>query len=799
MRILLSWLNEYISLPYSPSEIAKMLTMIGLEVDHYETIGDQLQDIVVGSVLETVRHPQADQLILATVSDGVEIYQIVCGASNCRAGIKTALARIGAKVGSGEQALKIKKAKIRGIESFGMLCSASELGLSEDGEGILELPNDLQLGTSLAEIYADTFFDISLTPNLSHCTSVMGVARELAALTEQVFNVSTSSVHEIQEPIENSLYVEVGDKELCPYYTCRIIKNIQIGPSPAWLKERLEKSGLRSVNNVVDVTNYILLERGHPLHAFDYDKIEGQAIIVRKAKQQESLVTLDNKERLIKENMLCIADMKKPLAIAGVMGGAESEIHEQTRKIVLESAYFNPISIRRTSKQLGLQTDASKRFERGTDPSSLLATLERATELIQQVAGGEVLAGIIKVQAKEFPETIVHCRLSRINKVLGIAFSRGEVENIFKRLQFSYQWDGNDQFNVRIPTYRVDIQAEVDLIEEVARFYGYDHIPRQGGYYRASTLPSIPIYLFEKKSRSWFISEGLQEFLTCDLIGPSLLQVVQNSPSISESMIKVLNPTSIEQSILRTSLLPGLLQVVKYNIDHQNDDLAGFEIGRIHFRTGDQYQEQTVIGIILTGKKAPPHWDNKTLDYDFYDLKGIVENFLQELRISTALFKNLDLATFHSGRQCSVFIDSLEIGSMGEIHPAIQRRLDVSQRILFAEFNLQNLLSIAKSLDKVQPVAIYPSSDRDWTLTIKKSVAYSEILSFIHQRRASLLEEVSLKDIYLSEKIGIDYHNLTLHFVYRDPSKTIEQESVDKEHHHLIADVLQQFGQAIKS
>lgn len=799
MRIPLSWLKEFLPVSLNPPEIAKTLTMAGLEVDGWETLGANLRDIVVGRILESGKHPNADKLSLATVTDGKETYQIVCAAANCRAGLKTALARVGVTCKSGDEEFTIKKAKIRGIESFGMLCAASELGLAGESDGIMEFPDDVLEGTSLADLYADTFFEISLTPNLSHCNSVFGVARELAALTEQPLHLPKTIVRETEDPIENSLHVSVIDKDGCPRYACRVIKNVKVGPSPEWLKQRLEKCGLRSVNNIVDVTNYVSLELGHPLHAFDYDKLEGGEIIVRKAKEGEHIKTLDGKERLLKETMLAICDRSKPSAIAGVMGGADSEIHDGTRHIVLESAYFEPKSIRRTSKQLGLQSDASKRFERGTDPNHVLAVLDRAAMLIQQLSGGEILAGTIDILAKEFPVVVVSCRLSRISQLLGINFSRGEVENAFKRLQFLYHWDGQDVFVVHVPTYRNDITAEIDLIEEVARIYGYDNIPRKGGRYLASALPSVPIYLFEKKVRARLIGEGLQEFLTCDLIGPTLLQIIQDQTLPVESMVKVLNPTSIEQSILRTSLLPGLLQVVKHNIDHQSHRIAGFEIGRIHFRKEENYQEQTVAGIILSGSSSIYHWERKGQDYDFFDLKGIIENLLEFLGIRHAAFKNIGLKTFHSGRQASIFVDSLELGSIGEIHPAIQRRLDVPQRMLFGEFNLSDLQRLAKPLEKVKPLALYPGSERDWTITLNESVHFADLIELIKMQRCGILEEVALKDIYRSEKLPKGHQNITLHFLYRDPCKTIEQEFVDSEHLKLTITVLQQLGDAVKT
>lgn len=798
MRIPLSWLKEFIPISLAPAEIAKLLTMAGLEVDRWETIGGNLKDIVVGKVLESGKHPNADKLSVAAVTDGKETYQIVCGGPNCRAGIKVALARLGVTIKHGNEEFTIKKAKIRGVESSGMLCAGIELGLTAADDGnILELSDNIQEGTSLADLYKEeTFFDISLTPNLSHCTSVFGVARELAALTGLPLHLPPLKLKESDSTIDNCLHVKVADKDLCPRYSCRVISNVEIAPSPDWIKERLENCGVRSVNNVVDATNYVLLELGHPLHAFDYEKFDGEEIVVRKAKDGEVIRTLDGKERILSSSMLAICDQRKPVAIAGVMGGLESEIQEQTRTVVLESAYFDAMSIRRTSKHLGLQSDASKRFERGTDPNQILYVLDRAAQLIQQVAGGEIQAGVIDIQAKAFPEAIIPCRLSKTNQVLGINLSRGEVEDIFTRLQFNFQWDGQDQFMVHVPTYRTDIKAEIDLIEEAARLYGYDNIPRLGGRYLASALPDAPIHVFENEVRSRLIGEGLQEFLTCDLIGPTILQIVQDHSMPAESVVKVLNPTSVEQSILRTSLLPGLLQVVKYNFDHQNHQIRGFEIGRIHYKESKHYAEKSVAALILSGQTHPHHWEDKPRNYDFFDLKGIFENLLHEFGIKDAVFKNIGLQTFHSGRQASIFVGSLEIASFGEIHPSIQRRLDVPQRIIFGEMSLQDLLQLAKPLEKVKPLSIYPGSERDWTFTVRESVPFTEIMGLIRGQSSQILDEASLKDIYRSEKLPKGFQNMTLHFVYRDPGKTVAQEVVEAEHKRLTDAVLKELGEA---
>lgn len=789
MRVPLSWLKEYISLPLSVSEIEKTLTMAGLEVDGRESIGENLRGIVAAHVREVQKHPDADKLVVALVFDGKETHRVVCGAPNCREGMKTAYAPIGTKIKDAEGEFTIKKAKLRGIESSGMLCSGKELQLSDDADGIMELPDCTVPGTPLSDLYSDTILEISLTPNLNHCASMIGIARELASLTEKPLRLPQISIVESESDIFSSVRAEIVDRSGCPRYSCRLIKNVKIGPSPDWLKRRLEAIGLRSINNVADVTNYVLAETGQPLHAFDYDSIVGGCVVVRKAREGEILTTLDGKERTLNENMLVISDSDKPLALAGIMGGSNSEVGENTCTVLLESAYFDPARIRRASKQVGLSTDASKRFERGSDPRQTLFALDRAAELIRMLAGGDIQKGVLDIKESEFPEKIVGCRLTRINRILGITLSRGEVETIFSNLKFPYVWDEIDRFDVTIPTYRVDITAEIDLIEEVARLYGYDHIPRTGGYFQASSIPSDPLYLFENMVRNKLIGEGLQEFLTCDLIGTSILSAVGDTGMPPEMVVNVLNPVSVEQSVLRTSLLPGLLQVVIHNNAHQIHDIAGFEVGRIHFKDGEQYIEQTLAGIILTGKNRPEHWGLKPEDYDFYDLKGIVENFLREFGIENVEYKNSGLSVFHAGRQASIFSGSLEIGSIGEIHPSVRRRLDLPRRVFFGEINLQDVMKIMKPLQTIKPIPIYPSSERDWTYKIRRDIPISFVFDSIDKHRPALLEEFSLKDLYRSEELGPDEQSITLNFIYRDPLRTIEQEEVKEAHDRLIEEV----------
>jgi phenylalanyl-tRNA synthetase beta chain len=787
MKFPLSWLQDYVTIDEAPLQIAKKLTQLGIEVDSVEPSALSFQRVVVGKVNAVAKHPSADKLQIATVFDGSQELQVVCGAPNCRPGLKTALAVVGATLkDEAGKVFTIKKSKVRDVESFGMLCSAKELQLGECDEGIIEFPDELVEGTDLGILYGDTIFEVSLTPNLGHCMSLTGVARELAAANSVSLRQPIVSLQEGTDRVEENIRVIIEDKEGCPRYACRVVKNVKVAPSPEWLQKRLIASGVRPINNVVDATNYVLLELGHPLHAFDMDKLQGPEIIVRRAIEGERFITLDGKERVLAASDLLICDQQRPVALAGVMGGQNSEVHDQTVNILIESAYFTPSVIRKTSKTLGLQTDASRRFERFADPNQVIKALDRAAMIIQEIAGGDICQGVMDIKTKDFPNLSLHCRLSRINQLLGTHLGVSEVESVFHRLGFHFHWDGQNTFTVSVPTYRGDIGLEVDLIEEVARVYGYDNIPLQQPRYHASTLPCTPLFVFEGRVRTHMLAEGLQEFLTCDLIGPALMDIVKDNSMPPEAIIKVLNPTSIEQSVLRTSLLPGLLQVVKHNADHQIPDVHGFEVGRVHFKQGEQFIEQSVLGIVLSGNAFPVHWDQPAREMDFYDLKGMIENLFAGLRIKGVEFKQNNLDTFHSGRQASIFVGSLEVGSMGEVHPAIQRRLDVPRRILFAELNLPDLYRLCPAENKMEALPLYPASERDWTITVKEEVPVEQVLNVLLQTPSRLLESTHLVTVYRSEKLGTGLKNVTFHFVYRDRKKTIAQETVDAEHARII-------------
>jgi phenylalanyl-tRNA synthetase beta chain len=792
MKFLLSWLKDYIDINASATEIGKILTSIGIEVDAIEPLSMGFENVVVAAVLDVSKHPNADKLCVATVSDGTDTYQVVCGAPNCRKGIKTALAKVGATLYDRTgKAFKIKKGKIRDVESSGMLCSEDELLISNDGDGIIEFAEHMQVGADVAELYGDVVFEVSLTPNLGHCMSLVGIAKELSAATEIPFKLPLIALNESTATTASKIKVTVEAQEQAPLYSCRLVENIELRQTPEWMQKRLKASGVRPINAIVDVTNYVSLEFGQPLHAFDFEKIHGNEIVVKQAAEGEKFISLDSQERVLESSDLIICDRlqdgnTRTIALAGVMGGANTEVSESTRAVLIESAYFDPTAIRRTSRRLALHTDAARRFERVADPSLAMLALDRATALLHAIVGGSICRGAVQESFKVFVDKHIRCRIERLNALLGATLSVGEVENIFTRLGFTSKWDSQGFFDVQAPIGRADINEEIDLIEEVARIYGYDNIPRSKPKYRSSNIPHAPIFTFEKIVRARLIAVGMQEVMTCNLIGPAMLKVFDTPLMPEDVTVHVLNPTSQEQSILRTSLMPGLLQAAKYNYDHQNHDMSFFEIGRIHFKEEDSYKEESCLAVLLTGKSAPHHWLDKPHEYDFYHLKGLVEDICGLLGFRSLNFRQSNIPALHSGRQIAICIGSVEVGWMGEVHPHINHRLDMPQRMFFAEINLHDLYRLREPEQKIAELPLYPSSLRDWTITMDKDFPVQPVLDFVKTLELKFFESMVLLDVYASAQLGSQNQNVTFRFVYRDRKKTIAQQEVDDEHAVIV-------------
>lgn len=581
----------------------------------------------------------------------------------------------------------------------------------------------------------DSVLEIALTPNLAHCASIRGIARELAAVTgETLHHPKFALIEKGDSSIHSQAQVEVENPKACPRYACRVFTGVKVAPSPTWLQERLETCGMRSVNNVVDITNLILLEIGHPLHAFDLDRLEGKRLIIRNAKKNETITTLDGKQRFPTEETLLICDAKKPVAIAGIMGSAESEVSEKTQTILLESAYFEPTQVRRSSKRLGLKTEGSFRFERGCDPQGVLEALDHAASWLCEIAHASVLQGVIDVQSMNFVPLELSCRLSRLNQLLGTQLAMGEVETLFNRLDLPTIHVKDERITVQVPTYRHDLKQEIDLIEEAARLYGYNHIhKKEKAYFRTGALASSTEYLMARQVRSRMITEGLQEFLTCDLISPRQAALISPDNFPTRSLIKLLNPHSVEQSIMRPSMLPGMLSVIKYNADHGIHSLAGFEVGRVHFTSKGRYFEPSALAIVLTGEAAPYHWENKEKAVDFFDLKGILENLFQALKIPNFRCQQSHYTNFHPGRQAQILLENAPVGIMGEVHPLTLKEAEINAPVYFAEVSLEDLLAYLPEKIKMEPLPLFPASTRDWTVTLKESQPIGELFQWIEK------------------------------------------------------------------
>ncbi len=789
MRVPLSWLKDYVKLDLSNEALANVLTLAGLEVDKVEPTPFPFKGVIVGEVKEAAPHPNADKLKVAQVFDGTETLQVVCGAANCKAGMKVALACVGATLTDKEgNTFKIKKSKLRDVTSQGMLCAEDELGFTEKSAGIMELPGETVVGTDLTDLFGDVIFEISLTPNLGHCMSLLGIAREVAALLDQK---TTPPKVELEERGAAGVEVEIKEAENCYRYSCRRIAGIKVGPSPDWMKVRLENAGIRSINNVVDVTNYVMLELGQPLHAFDGKKIRDQKISVQSTESPITFETLDGEKRKIPAGILMIHDGKGPVAVAGVMGGANSEVSNTTTEVILEAAHFNPSMVRKGAKALGLRSESSARFERGVDFELVTVALDRAASLL-----GGTVSQIVDSVPKGRKRKKIQVGLSRVNALLGTKLSLAEVESFLKRLEMTVKTEG-ETCHVTVPLYRNDIAEEIDLIEEVARIYGYNNIEKRGPRVINSTLPHAPIYLMKKAVREKLIGAGLQEFLTCDLISPELSNLCLEKQLGEKEEIHVLKPSSVDQSILRMSLLPGMLQAVKHNFDRKNHNLSIFEVGRIHFKEGDGFQERLTAAILLTGKRSPHHFESKPGAVDFLDLKGILENLLTAFDVKGAKFEPSRLKSFHPGKQATLSVGNLRLGVLGEIHPGRLERLGIEEQVLFAQIDLHDLMKVRGEDKKMTPLPQFPGSERDWTVTMQRDVPMGSFFEVLKAFPSKLLKEFSLLDLYESEKIGKDRKNVTFRFVYRNDRQTIEQSQVEKEHERLVHFVNERMGDFI--
>tara|TARA_R110000824_G_scaffold52692_4_gene146267 strand:+ start:202252 stop:204624 length:2373 start_codon:yes stop_codon:yes gene_type:complete len=766
------WLREWVNPKISTAELLAQLTMAGLEVDSVEPAASVFNGVVVGEVLTVEKHPDADKLNVCQVNNGKEHLQVVCGAPNVAAGQKVAFALVGAKLGAD---FKIKQAKLRGVESNGMLCSAEELGLAEKSDGIIVLPPDALPGQDFRDYLQldDTLIDVDLTPNRGDCLSIQGLAREVAVLNKVKNN--PPQITDIPATIKDTFPVELLSPEDCPRYVGRVIRNVDISAtSPMWLQEKLRRSGIRSIDPAVDVTNYVLLELGQPMHAFDLDVLKG-GIQVRRAHKSEKLLLLDGREIEINEDTLLIADHEKALALAGVMGGEHSGISDKTQNLFLESAFFNPLIIAGKARAYGMHTDASHRFERGVDYELPLLAIERATELLLSIVGGE--AGPVLATDAELPASKeVGLRPQRIKSLLGLDIPHAEVEDILQRLGLKLVNKAADSWLFRVPSWRFDIDIEADLIEELARVYGYDKLPiskaSTGGTLKSSSESKISL----KQLRRRLNSIGYQEVISYSFVEPGL----ENKLAADHSeVLSLANPISSDMSVMRRNLWSGLLQTLKHNQNRQQDRVRIFESGLVFSKEAGKIRQEAMLGALLWGPLLPEQWAEKAKNSDFYDMKGDIESLIGMSNDSAAFsFEAAEHPALQVGQSARIKRNQQTIGWLGALHPVTQKELDIPGKVYLFELKINDLTKA--KLTTVRTLSKYPSVRRDLALVVEEGLIYADLEQLIRQQAGEILDKIVLFDIYKGENIAAGKKSLALGLTFQHPSRTLNDEEINE-------------------
>jgi phenylalanyl-tRNA synthetase beta chain len=802
MLVSLKWLKDYVDIEITAGELADKLTMSGLEVDEIKTISHNFSGVVVAKILSVRPHPGADKLSLCDVTDGSQTYPIVCGAKNIKGGDYVPLAKAGAVIPGGYM---IKSTILRGEKSDGMLCSEAELEIGDDSSGIMQLPSDLTLGLPLEEALnlGDTVLDVSVTPNRSDCLSMIGMAREVAALTGKKIRMPAVKIKESAKDISALSSVTIFDADLCPRYSARMIENVKIGDSPVWMKTRLEAAGLRSINNVVDVTNFVMLEMGQPLHAFDFHFLEEGRIVVRKSKAGEEFISLDEKSRILPDNTLLICDGKKPVAIAGIMGGLNSEVKEDTDTIFVESAYFSPPSIRRSSRRLAMPTDAAFRFERGIDPEGVIKALNRAAQLIADLSGGS----ICKNYLDEYPKKIkavenIPLRLGRIREIVGAAIPANDVIRILKNIGMIVHQEGKGKYLVTPPTFRVDIEREIDLIEEVVRLFGYDRVPVNLPSVAVSEVAVIPRLELEERIRQLLIGSGYSEIINYSFTSPASVDYLNlTSNDKRRNFVVIKNPLTEEQSVMRSTMAYGLLETLKKNINNASFNLKIFEIGRIfrECKAGELPEEKNSLAGLLTGKLSEDLWGTKT-SVDFYDLKGILENIFYELKLENCRYcTDISEPFLHPGQSCSLYVGEARIGYMGNVHPDVMRKMDIKGTAYIFEINLDALEKHVARRINYQEVSKYPAVQRDVAFVIPVSIEAEKMLEIVLRQHEELLENVVIFDIYAGKGLDEGTKSLGLRFSYRALDRTLTDTEINDIHETIVNNTIRLTGAKIRA
>ncbi|NWF55149.1 MAG: phenylalanine--tRNA ligase subunit beta [Syntrophaceae bacterium] len=801
MKISLDWLKDYVEMVLSPADLADLLTHSGLEAEGLTQRKASFEGVVVARLDSFRPLPQSDHLSLCSVHDGRRDYSVVCGAPNLKAGERVALAREGAILPGG---VKIGRTQFHGVSSEGMLCSEKELGLTEEGSGIMFLDPKAILGLPLDQALTleDWVLDLNITPNRSDCLCVLGIAREVAALTGKPLRFPADERMEKDPPADRLTSVVLERPDLCPRYVAKLILGVKIGPSPFWMRRRLEACGVRAISNIVDVTNYVMLEMGQPLHAFDFNRLEEKRIVVRTAAPGFTFTTLDGTGRRMPKDALMICDGKKPVALAGIMGGLNSEVETDTRDILLESAYFDPMGIRRTSKQLGLSTEASTRFERGIDPNGALRAAERAAGLMAALAGGTISKGAVDAYPRKIEPLQIPLRVSRVNQILGTSISAQEVRNSLTNLQLGVWENGANSFRVKVPTYRVDLTREIDLVEEVARLHGFHRVPVTLPSGRVSPRKKTPMQVGMGRARNLLTGFGFWEVITYSFISPQVLLDLQISPSDKKGRaLPIRNPLSEEQAVMRTTLVPGLLQTVRTNIHRQNLDLKLFELGRVFFPRGpeDLPEEVEVLGGVLCGLREEESWAKARAECDFFDLKGTLEGLFEGMGLSKVQFLRDDQIPFlQPGKACSVRLGEEDIGILGEVNPGVGQLFGLKDKVFLFELNFQAMVARMTERRTFTPLPRYPAVARDLAVVVDEPVPAGDILQTLWKADEGWIKEIRLFDLYRGNPVPPGRKSLAFRLVYQKEDRTLTDREVNEFHQKLVDLLAREYQGALR-
>ena len=779
MLISLNWLKQYIDLDgIEINEMENALTMIGQEVEKIDIVGGNLDKVVVAHLEEVKKHPNADSLTLCKVNNGKEILQIVCGATNHKTGDKVALAQVGARL---KEDFTIKKGKIRGEESNGMLCSEDELGIGSDRDGIIILPEDAPIGVPFKDYLGinDTVFELEITPNRPDCLSHIGIARELSAYYGKELKYPETEIkNETGEKTSDNVKVTIEDSNLSRRYVTRILKNVTVKESPKWLKERIESVGLRSINNIVDVSNFILMEMNHPNHVFDLNKIDGNEIKVKSAGNEDKLVTLDEQERELEDGDIVICDGKKIIALGGVMGGLDSEITDNTKNILLEVAHFNSQNVRKTSRRLTLSSDSSYRFERGIDVEDSIKVINRLANLIQEVAGGEILNGYVDVYPVPHENKVAELNFERLNRFVGKVIPREKVIEILRNLEIDVK-DNGETLTLIAPSYRGDLELEQDYFEEVIRMYGFDNIenilPRVD-INKNSTLDTTKL---TDRVKTICASVGLKEVINYSFIPKDALQKLKFTGVSEDKLIDISNPITEDFVTMRPTLLYSLIKNAKDNMNRNVSNIRFFEVSRTFEKAEELAKEDIKVGIILAGENDKTLWNPKPVHYDFYDLKGIVEEIFSKLKFQSFSIKRSVQTEFHPGRSADVFVGKEYIGSFGEIHPDVLENFGLDKKtVLVAEFNIELIKKYINKPFVYQGIVKYPAVPRDLALVMNENILVGDVLKTI-EKIDKKVEKVELFDIYQGIGVEPGKKSVAISILLRDDSKTLEEKEIN--------------------